>query len=73
MKTSTPLKSACKQYEEDLVLHYYGENKEAERANVEQHLAECSACRLFLQDLSNLLPQISRLEPMPQSFWDNYY
>lgn len=73
MKTSTSLKSACKQYEEDLVLHYYGENSEAERRNVEQHLAGCDSCRLFLEDLRKLLPQVTRTEELPQSFWDNYY
>ena len=73
MKTSAPLKSACKQYEEDLVLHYYGENSEGERHSVERHLADCDPCRLFLEDLRKLLPQITQAEEMPQSFWDNYY
>ena len=73
MKTSTPLKSACKQYEEDLVLHYYGENGEGERRNIERHLADCDPCRLFIEDLRRLLPRIMQVEEMPQSFWDNYY
>jgi hypothetical protein len=73
MKTSTSLKSACKQYEEDLVLHYYGENTEGERRNIELHLADCDPCRLFLEDLRKLLPRITQTEEMPQSFWDNYY
>ena len=73
MKTGTPLKSACKQYEEDLVLHYYGENSEGERSKVELHLAGCDPCRLFLEDLRKLLPQITQAEELPQSFWDNYY
>jgi len=73
MKSSTPLKSACKQYEEDLVLHYYGENSEGERRNIELHLADCDPCRLFIEDLRKLLPRITQAEEMPQSFWDNYY
>ena len=73
MKTSTPLKTACKQYEEDLVLHYYGENSEGERRNVERHLADCDSCQRFLEDLRKLLPRITQTEELPQSFWDNYY
>ena len=73
MTISTPLKGACKQYEEDLVLHYYGENAESERIRVERHLAECDSCRHFLADLRRLLPQIARTEELPPSFWDSYY
>lgn len=70
---SMPLKTACKQYEEDLVLHYYGDNSEDQRHKIDHHLAECGSCRHFLDDLRSLLPQISKTEEMPQSFWDNYY
>lgn len=73
MKTSASLASACKEYEEDLVLHYYGDSGENERRKVELHLAGCSSCRHFLDDLRSLLPQITRAETMPQSFWDRYY
>jgi hypothetical protein len=73
MRSRTPLKSACKQYEEDLVLHYYRENSEGERLHVERHLADCDSCRLFLADLRKLLPRLTQAEEMPQSFWDNYY
>ncbi len=73
MNTIEPLESACKQYEEDLVLHYYGENSEDERRHVEKHLSGCHSCRRFLDDLRGLLPQITRAEEMPQTFWDNYY
>jgi hypothetical protein len=73
MKIMEPLESACKQYEEDLVLHYYGENSEDEQRRVEQHLAGCHSCRRFIDDLHGLLPQITRAEEMPQTFWDNYY
>jgi hypothetical protein len=73
MKINTPLQSACKQYEEDLVLHYYGEIADGERARVEHHLAECDACQRFLADVRRLLPQITPTEEMPSSFWDSYY
>ena len=73
MKTSAPLASACKEYEEDLVLHYYGENTEDERRRIDRHLVDCRSCREFLDDLHSLLPQIAHTEKMPQSFWDNYY
>jgi hypothetical protein len=68
-----PLETACKQYEEDLVLHYYGENTEPERRRVEAHLTQCSSCGRFLDDLKRVLPQMAASESMPQMFWDNYY
>jgi hypothetical protein len=68
-----PLETACKQYEEDLVLHYYGENTEPERRRVEAHLTQCSSCGRFLDDLRRVLPQMAAAEPMPKTFWDNYY
>ncbi|HEU4638919.1 MAG TPA: zf-HC2 domain-containing protein, partial [Candidatus Binatia bacterium] len=73
MKTRTPLQGACRRYEEDLVLHYYGDNSENERREVERHLAACDSCRCFLDDLRKLLPQMTQAQEMPQSFWDNYY
>jgi predicted anti-sigma-YlaC factor YlaD len=73
MKKSAPLASACKAYEEDLVLHYYGENSEDEKRRTERHLAECRSCQKFLDDMRRLLPQIAQSEEMPQSFWDDYY
>lgn len=67
------LKNACKEYEEDLVLFYYGENSDSERRRIARHLADCERCRLFVEDLGRLLPQMARAEEMPQSFWDSYY
>jgi len=67
------LQTACKDFEEDLVLHYYGDGSEAERDRVEAHLKECAPCRVFLEDLRKLLPQMAKTNEMPQSFWDNYY
>ena len=73
MSNSAPLATACKQYEEDLVLHYYGENGENESRRIEEHVANCHACRRFLDDLRSLLPQMADAQEMPQSFWDRYY
>jgi hypothetical protein len=68
-----PLESACKEYEEDLVLHYYGENSAEERGRIEKHLLGCERCRVFVGDLRRLLPQMAKSEEMPQAFWDSYY
>jgi Putative zinc-finger len=68
-----PLESACKEYEEDLVLHYYGENSADDRRRIEQHLQGCDRCRVFVGDLRRLLPQMAKSEEMPQTFWDSYY
>jgi predicted anti-sigma-YlaC factor YlaD len=73
MEKVAPLKSACKNFEEDLVLHYYGENSETDRRRVEQHLLSCLPCRSFLDDLHRLLPQITQHAVLPQAFWDDYY
>jgi hypothetical protein len=73
MKIDASLARACKEYEEDLVLYYYGDSGKDERRKVELHLAGCGSCRYFLDDLQRLLPQITGAETMPQSFWDRYY
>jgi Putative zinc-finger len=67
------LQIACSDFEEDLVLHYYGDGSEAERNRVEAHLQTCVACRAFLEDLRKLLPQMAKPNDLPQSFWDSYY
>jgi Putative zinc-finger len=67
------LEIACSDFEEDLVLHYYGDGSEAERNRVEAHLQKCAACRAFLEDLGKLLPQMAKPKELPQSFWDSYY
>lgn len=73
MNIKKPLEGACKRYEEDLVLQYYGELSGSDRVRVESHLADCDRCREFLADCERLLPQMSRIEELPQSFWDGYY
>jgi hypothetical protein len=68
-----PLDGACKNYEEDLVLYYYGESCDAERAAMQQHMAECGPCRNFVDDLGRVLPQMAPQPELPQSFWDSYF
>ena len=67
------LRTACKDFEEDLVLYYYGDDSEAERSRVEGHLQSCASCHAFLDDLRKLLPQMVKPTDLPQSFWDNYH
>jgi len=73
MKNPAALKSACKDFEEDLVLHYYGEGSTAERQRVARHVSDCACCRLFVDDLHRLLPRMTESRELPQSFWDNYF
>jgi hypothetical protein len=67
------LRPACKDFEEDLVLYYYGECREAESHRVEEHLKECASCERFLEDLRAFLPLTAKPKEHPQSFWDGYY
>lgn len=67
------LRTACKDYEEDLVLYYYGDSSAAEQSRIESHLESCSPCHEFLDDLRKLLPTMAKPSDLPPSFWDNYY
>lgn len=67
------LRAACKDFEEDLVLYYYGDNSATERSRVENHVEICLSCREFLDDLRSLLPTMAKPSELPPSFWDNYY
>ena len=73
MKKNSPLSGACKKYEEDLVLYYYGESSAEDGYRVERHLSECLDCRRFVDDLRGLLPQMAKMQELPQTFWDSYY
>jgi putative zinc finger protein len=70
---SDTLRTACKDFEEDLVLYYYGDDSEAERSRVEGHLQSCSPCQEFLDDLRKLLPSMAKPSELPPMFWDDYY
>lgn len=67
------LKSACRAFEADLVLFYYGDVEESDRRRVESHCRDCFHCRRFLDDLHRLLPQMAKPKQMPADFWQNYY
>ncbi len=73
MRSAIPLQSACKEFEEDLVLYYYGETNDSERRRVGEHLSGCGRCQKFMGDLYRLLPHMAKSEELPQSFWDDYY
>jgi len=73
MERNLPLECACKSFEEDLVLYYYGEMNDTERGRVERHLSNCAACGRFIGDLRRLLPQMANSEAFAPSFWDSYY
>jgi Putative zinc-finger len=73
MKNAMPLQSACKEFEEDLVLYYYGETNDSERRRIGKHLSGCGRCQKFMGDLYRLLPQMAKSEELPPSFWENYY
>jgi hypothetical protein len=63
---------ACTQWEEDLVLHYYGELRGSERAAVEEHMRGCEPCRFYLKELESILPLTVKPDEPPQAFWDDY-
>lgn len=73
MKRVMPLQGACKSFEEDLVLYYYGDTADEDRHRVERHLSGCAACQGFIDDLRRLLPAMAKTQELPQSFWDAYY
>jgi Putative zinc-finger len=73
MRGNVPFESACKSFEEDLVLYYYGEINDAEKHRIEQHLSGCQSCGRFVGDLRRLLPHMTNSQEFPQSFWDSYY
>ena len=68
-----PLENACSEFEADLVLHYYGDDSEADRSRVERHCLECARCRRFLDDLRELLPRTMKSPELPPMFWNRYY
>ncbi len=62
----------CKEYEQDLILFYYGELKEGELHRTDAHLQACDSCRQTLESLRSLLPLTVKEDQPPQSFWDDY-
>ena len=63
---------ACTQWEEDLVLRYYGELDGSERAAVDDHVRGCEPCRFYLKELESILPLTVKPDEPSQAFWDDY-
>jgi hypothetical protein len=63
---------ACKNFEQDLVLYYYGELGDLDRRYVDSHLRSCKACALYLKQLNTLLPQTVQMDDPPEKFWNDY-
>ena len=71
-QNNTSAAAACTQWEEDLVLHYYGELRGSEHAAVEDHVRGCQPCRFYLKELESILPLTVKPDEPPQAFWDDY-
>jgi hypothetical protein len=64
--------AACDQFEQELILYYYSELGSAERGQVESHISGCESCRLYLKEMTSLLPMTVAADEPPQAFWDDY-
>lgn len=64
--------TACANREQDLVLYYYGELGEAERAAVETHTRSCEVCHRYLGQIGSILPGTVERDEPAQAFWDDY-
>src|SRR3989304_3438103 len=56
MERKPTLETACRDFEEDLVLYYYGDGSDGERGRVEVHIRTCARRPRFLDELRQLLP-----------------
>ena len=67
-----PLRGACKDFEQDLILYYYQDCAGIERRRVESHLVSCASCRRFLEELQSLLPATVKTDEPSPAFWQSY-
>ena len=72
MMDMSSIQKACKNYEQDLVLHYYGESSPEERERIQAHLQGCPSCSRFLDELRTVLPLTVKADEPPESFWESY-
>jgi len=72
MARGESIRGACKEFEQDLVLYYYGECEADEKSRVQRHLEGCASCRHFFDDLGRLLPMTVKPDDPPLAFWENY-
>lgn len=70
LRTVMP-KTACDEFETDLVLYAYGKIGDVERASIEAHLDACASCRARQDRLLEELATAPLDFPPPQ-FWDDY-
>lgn len=70
LRTLIP-RTACDEFETDLVLYAYGKIGDLERASIEAHLDACAACRARQDRLLEELASAPLDFPPPQ-FWDDY-
>lgn len=63
---------ACRDFEADLVLYYYGDLTENDRSRVQDHLKFCSACGRFFEGLGKFLPLTVKPDDPPEEFWQDY-
>jgi anti-sigma factor RsiW len=63
---------ACKPFEEDLVLYYYGELDSPGRTAVESHIQSCEPCRSYVKEMQVILPLTVKPDEPPQAFWEEY-
>jgi hypothetical protein len=63
---------ACTDFEETLILYYYGECSESESDRVQAHLKDCPQCDRFVEDLRTILPLTIREDNPSEAFWEGY-
>lgn len=69
---AAPRPKACPDYEQNLVLYYYGECADAERKRLNSHLEVCPLCKDFLDDLRLFLPLTVKADEPDEAFWQSY-
>jgi hypothetical protein len=66
------LATACKPFEEDLVLLHYGDIHGAERDALQSHVNGCNGCAAYLNELGRLLPLTVKADEPDPTFWHDY-
>jgi hypothetical protein len=64
--------AACREFEAELVLYYYGELQGVSCTRMESHLGDCESCRSALQEMRSILPMTVKPDQPPESFWQDY-
>lgn len=57
----------------DLIDYLFGETDEKGRKQVEEHVASCSGCRLFLERARGVLQRHGNARPLPpETYWEAF-